>query len=92
MRPSTRFCILIALLLVLQGVLQVQGRLLLLKSTESFQEASQVAANLGLTDLCLATDARYIRHLSVTDPVVPYMDHPGAIEHFPSSSFWAVEH
>jgi hypothetical protein len=39
-----------------------------------------------LTDLCIATDARYIRHLSISDPVAPFMDHPGGIEHFPSSA------
>ena len=44
---------------------------------------------LGLTDLCLATEARYTRHPAVSDPVVPFMDHPGSFEHFPSGSFWA---
>lgn len=44
---------------------------------------------LGLTDLCIATEARYTRHPAVTDMMVPFMDHPGAIEHFPTGSFWA---
>lgn len=44
---------------------------------------------LGLTDLCVATEARYTRHPAVSDPVVPFMDYPGAIEHFPTGSFWA---
>lgn len=47
------------------------------------------AAGLGLTDLCVATEARYTRHPAVSDPVAPFMDHPGAIEHFPTGSFWA---
>jgi hypothetical protein len=47
-------------------------------------------AGLGLTDLCIATEARYTRHPAVTDPVVPFMNHPGAIEHFPTGSFWAA--
>ena len=47
------------------------------------------AAGIGLTDLCVATEARYTRHPAVTDPVVPFMDYPGAIEHFPTGSFWA---
>ncbi len=46
-------------------------------------------AGLGLTDLCIATEARYTRHPAISDHVVPFMDHPGAIEHFPSGSFWA---
>ena len=50
------------------------------------QQMKLVIQRLGLTDLCIATDARYIRHLSISDPVAPFMDHPGGIEHFPSSS------
>jgi len=47
-------------------------------------------AGLGLSDLCLATEARYTRHPAVTDLVVPFMDHPGAMDHFPTGSFWAA--
>ena len=48
-----------------------------------------VVSSLGLTDLCLATEARYTRHPAVSDPMAPFMDHPGAIDHFPTGSFWA---
>jgi hypothetical protein len=47
-------------------------------------------SGLGLTDLCVATEARYTRHPAATDSMVPFMDHPGAIEHFPTGSFWAT--
>jgi len=47
-----------------------------------------VTSGLGLTDLCVSTEARYTRHPAVSDPVAPFMDHPGAVEHFPSGSFW----
>ena len=47
-----------------------------------------VTSGLGLTDLCISTEARYTRHPAVSDPMAPFMDHPGAIEHFPSGSFW----
>ncbi len=43
---------------------------------------------LGLSDLAVTTEARYTRHPAVSDPVVPFMDHPGDIEHFPSGSFF----
>lgn len=49
-----------------------------------------VTAGLGLTDLCLATEARYTRHPAVSDPIAPFMDYPGAMEHFPTGSFWAA--
>ena len=48
-----------------------------------------VTSALGLSDLCVATEARYTRHPAVSDPMAPFMDHPGAIEHFPTGSFWA---
>lgn len=47
-----------------------------------------IVRELGLSDLALSTEARYTRHPAVSDGVVPFMDHPGAIEHFPSGSFW----
>lgn len=44
---------------------------------------------LGVTDLVVATEARYTRHPAVSDPVAPFMDGPGSLEHFPTGSFWA---
>jgi len=57
-----------------------------MKSNEALFDV--VTSALGLTDLCVATEARYTRHPAVTDPIAPFMDHPGAIEHFPTGSFW----
>ena len=51
---------------------------------------SIAVSGLGLTDLAVATEARYTRHPSVSDMMAPFMDHPGAIEHFPTGSFWAA--
>jgi hypothetical protein len=50
-----------------------------------------LAKEFGLTDLAVSTEARYTRHPAVSDPAVPFMDHPGAIEHFPSGSFWTPQ-
>ena len=47
-----------------------------------------VVHELGCSDLAVATEARYTRHPSVSDGVVPFMDHPGDIDHFPTGSFW----
>jgi hypothetical protein len=41
---------------------------------------------LGVTDLCLFTDARYTRHPSLADRHSPFQDYPLAMEHFPSGS------
>ncbi|MFH1020597.1 MAG: hypothetical protein V1782_08340 [Pseudomonadota bacterium] len=88
MRPALFFALLLSLLLALDGVLFMDG--LVRRKTENATLAKLEAATsgLGLTDLAVATEARYTRHPAVSDPVAPFMDHPGAIEHFPSGTFW----
>ncbi len=91
MRPAYSFALIIIFLLVLDTALYFHVR---------FQEETVkrpaaylndiVTAGLGLTDLCLATEARYTRHPAVSDPIAPFMNHPGAMEHFPTGSFWAA--
>lgn len=44
---------------------------------------------LQLTDLCLFTEARYTRHLSQADLHSAFMDHPIALEHFPTGALVA---
>lgn len=46
----------------------------------------KVVESLQLTDLCLATEARYTRHPSQADRHSPFQSHPGALDHFPSGS------
>jgi len=41
---------------------------------------------LGLTDLCLFTDASYTRHLALADLHSPLQEHPLCLEHFPAGS------
>jgi len=47
---------------------------------------SSIVRDYGLTDLCLATEARYTRHPSMADLHAPLQDHPLALEHYPSGS------
>jgi hypothetical protein len=47
---------------------------------------SDIAGRLGLSDLCLFTEARYTRHLSQADLHSAFQDHPAALEHFPAGS------
>jgi len=42
--------------------------------------------SLHVTDLCLATEARYTRHPALADRHAPFQEHPLALEHFPSGS------
>ncbi|WP_373499311.1 hypothetical protein [Desulfococcus sp.] len=45
-----------------------------------------MVAELGLTDLCLFTEAPHTRNPAVTDRHAPFQDHPAAREHFPSGT------
>lgn len=89
MRPST------GLVLVISGYVVVYSLLALRISqgrgahdAELHMQQSAVA-RFGLTDLALSTEARYTRHPAVSDQLAVIMDHPGAIDHFPSTMFWA---
>lgn len=52
----------------------------------SLKEKVQLISKLGLTDLCLFTEANYTRHLSQSDLHTPFQDHPSSFDHFPSGS------
>jgi hypothetical protein len=85
-RPSTAFL----LALAAGGVLAVAAAVHAAvqgpdRRAELEAAAAQVRA-LGLTDLCLFTEARYTRHPSQADRFAPFQEHPGALEHFPSGS------
>jgi len=53
---------------------------------ETSARRKQLVRELGLTDLCLFTEARYTRHLTQADLYAAFQDHPIAFEHFPSGS------
>ena len=90
MRPSHILLIIILFFLLLDISLYFHATRLqeTLRSDHALQAIA--VSGLGLTDLCVATEARYTRHPAVSDAMAPFMDHPGALEHFPSGSFWAA--
>jgi hypothetical protein len=45
-----------------------------------------LAKRLGLTDLCLFTEARYSRHPAMADLHSPFQDAPTSFDYFPSGS------
>jgi len=53
------------------------------------KEKAEMVRTLGLTDLCLFTEASYTRHLSQADLHTPFQDSPMSLEHFPSGSIAA---
>lgn len=90
MRPSKILLVILLLLFIVDGMLYLHAFVVArhLQNDRAVQTAA--VAGLGLTDLCVATEARYTRHPAVSDPMAPFMDHPGALEHFPTGSFWSA--
>lgn len=88
-RPLHILLLLLAGLAVVHAGLYIHYRLRLAEYVEKAGLRQIATSALGLSDLCIATEARYTRHPAASDGVVPFMDHPGAIEHFPTGSFWA---
>ena len=52
------------------------------------REEALLVRRLGLTDLCLSTEANYTRHISLADLHTAFQDHPMALEHFPSGALF----
>jgi len=50
------------------------------------QPSARLVKQLGLTDLCLFTEARYTRHPAMADRHAAFQDHPMGLDHFPSGS------
>jgi len=88
MRPSLNLALILLLLLGFDAALFIHSRIRQAEAARHLPSLTAIVTSLGLTDLAVATEARYTRHPAVSDPMAPYGDHPGAIEHFPSGSFW----
>ena len=88
MRPALVFGLILCLLLALDGALLFDDLSRRKDEDATLAQLEVITSGLGLTDLAVATEARYTRHPAVSDPVAPFMDHPGAIEHFPTGAFW----
>jgi len=74
-------------LLVLFGLMTVHAGLSRRAAAKALREEALLVRRLGLSDLCLSTEANYTRHLSLADFHTAFQDHPLALEHFPSGTF-----
>jgi hypothetical protein len=72
-------------LLLLVGIL-IQAYLVTRGDLPFLRQEREVVETLALTDLCLAPEARYTRHLSQADWHAAFQTHPMALDHFPSGS------
>lgn len=85
-RKSNIFFALTALQLVLFSLLFIHSFFARKAALPAIREKSDMVSRLGLTDLCIFTDARYTRNPSVADLNTPFQDYPLSFEHFPSGS------
>ena len=85
-RNSTAFFLFVALCLGFLLLLFAHASRREAADREIYREKREIVKALGLTDLCLFTDARYSRHPAVADRFTPFQDHPLSLEHFPSGS------
>lgn len=86
MRKSALFALVTALNLALFILLLLHSRVAGDAGQRPVQASADMVRSLGLTDLCLFTEARYTRHPAMADLHTPFQDHPLALEHFPSGS------
>ena len=86
MRRSSLFFLYLSIYLVLMGSLFVHASFKRKTDSVRLREGTRLVENLGLTDLCLFTEASYTRHVALADLHTPFQDSPTALEHFPSGS------
>jgi hypothetical protein len=85
-RQSSLFLGTVALLSCVLAVLFLHGLFHQREELSVREEPAAMVRRLGLTDLCLFTEARYTRHPSQADLHTAFQDHPLSLEHFPSGS------
>ena len=89
-RKSDLFFIYLLVSTLLVGLMFIHSRVREHLDMPLLNERAEIVRVLGLTDLCLFTEARYTRHPSLADLGTPFQDHPMALEHFPSGAIVPV--
>jgi hypothetical protein len=89
MRPSSAFLAVLGGLAALGSIAALHAHAARARGLGAIERKAALVRRLGLTDLCLFTEARYVRHPSQADRFSPFQDHPHALEHFPSGSLAA---
>ena len=86
MRRSLLFLLFTGATLTVFLLLPLHARHEQLHSDNELNRHGDLLRSLQITDLCLATEARYTRHPALADRHAPFQEHPLALEHFPSGS------
>ncbi|MBI5591173.1 MAG: hypothetical protein HY881_11895 [Deltaproteobacteria bacterium] len=85
-RKSDLFFIFLLVNSLLVGLMFFHARVREKLDMPLLNQRAEIVRVLGLTDLCLFTEARYTRHPSMADISTPFQDHPMSLEHFPSGA------
>jgi len=86
LRKSDGFLLFIGSGVLLLAAILIQAHFATRADLPGLRQKAEVVKNLGLTDLCLSTEARYTRHLSQADWHAAFQSHPLALDHFPIGS------
>ena len=86
MRKSSCFFAILLLLLLTFAALFPHARQRQKADARSLDTMAGMVRELGITDLCLFTEASYTRHITQTDLRTPFQELPLSLEHFPSGS------
>jgi hypothetical protein len=87
MRRSHTFLFSLGFLAGLCGLMFAHASLRRRSMNPALLERGGLVRELGLTDICLSTEANYTRHLSQADLTTAFQDHPLSLEHFPSGTW-----
>jgi hypothetical protein len=86
MRKSSGYFVFLALLAVAFSAIFLHARYRQAAEKHSLDTMAGMVQNLGLSDLCLFTEASYTRHITQTDLRTPFQELPMSLEHFPSGA------
>lgn len=69
--------------------LEVIALAFILLHTKKIHSETTISEKVSIPfwDLCLVTESRHTRHISLPEPIAPFQDMPGFYDHFPSSTF-----
>ena len=89
-RKSDVFFFVLSQSILLLGVMLFHAGIHRQIHNPSIAQNREMVRVLGLTDLCLFTEARYTRHPGLGDLGTAFQDHPVSMEHFPSGAIVPV--
>jgi hypothetical protein len=89
-RKSDLFFVYLLAGMLLFGLMFIHARVQEHLDMPLLNQRAEIVKALGLTDLCLFTEARYTRHPSMADMGTAFQDHPMSLEHFPSGALVPV--